>query len=81
MAVALAKLLRPETVSAVAEALLNDAVEVEVIDPTVSAPPIALSKKSEEIYAVVVRSMEEKRLVEVALMFTKLVIHELVEVD
>ena len=70
VAVALAKVLRPETVSAVAEALLNvlcpgayrlevtvrlvdeallnDAVEVEVILPATSDDPVALSKKSEE---------------------------------
>ena len=46
--VAVAKVLRPETVSAVAEALLNVAVEVAVMDPTVSEPPVAESKNKEE---------------------------------
>ena len=50
----------------VEEALLNVAVLVAVILPATRDDPVALSKNSEERYAVVARSMEEKRLVEVA---------------
>ena len=69
----------------VVEALLSVAVEVEVIEPAVSDPPVALSKNKEEKVAVMALSIEVKRLVEVALVLikevlTRLVIQELVVV-
>ena len=59
-------------------ALLSVAVEVEVIDPAVSEPPVALSKNREENVAVTAFNMEENRLVEVALVLVKLVLKRLV---
>ena len=62
----------------VVEALLSVAVEVEVIDPAVNDPPVAESKNREENVAVTAFNMEEKRLVEVALVLVKLVLKRLV---
>ena len=67
-----------DTVKLVVEALLSVAVEVEVIDPAVNDPPVAESKNREENVAVTAFNMEEKRLVEVALVLVKLVLKRLV---
>ena len=67
-----------DTVKLVVEALLSVAVEVEVIDPAVNDPPVAESKNREENVAVTAFNMEEKRLVEVALVFRRSVIQALV---